>query len=293
VTQGGAPGGDDLHVRPGATNREGGRVVTDPPQISLDDATASIQMLQLVVVTAGVSDPSSSRLLGDRIAQRCIDNFGATGRSASVRTIEVASLAVAVAKATVSGRLDDSLNAAVDKLVPADAVIAVTPIYKAGVSGLFKAFIDLLDSDLLVAKPMILAATAGTPRHALVVDEEMRSLFAYFRAMTTPTAVFASPEDWASSELGTRIERAATELAVLVGATVADEVVSRAWSGYQHQFGSRAAAGARTENEIDLDTSLMRLAAGGKRPPPSSETSGQTQPAGPPPANRSNSPSFP
>jgi FMN reductase len=240
--------------------------VNEPPQDSVEP-TASTQTLQLVVVTAGASDPSSSRLLGDRIAQKCIDSLGATGRSASVRTIEVAPLAVAVAKATVSGRLDDALNAAIDKLVPADAVIAVTPIYKAGVSGLFKSFIDLLDSDLLVAKPVILAATAGSPRHALVVDDEMRSLFAYFRAMTTPTAVFASPGDWASTELGRRIERAATELAVLVGASVADEVVSRGWSDYQHEFGSRAAAGARSEDDIDLDTSLMRLAAGGTRPP--------------------------
>jgi FMN reductase len=240
--------------------------VYDPPQDS-EELTAPIQTLRLVVVTAGVNDPSSSRLLGDRIAQKCIDRLGASGRSASVRTIDVAALAVAVAKATVSGRLDDPLNAAIDTLVPADAVIAVTPIYKAGVSGLFKSFIDLLDSDLLVAKPVVLAATAGSPRHALVVDEEMRSLFAHFRAMTTPTSVFAAPDDWASTELGRRIDRAATELAVLVGAAVAGEVVARAWSGYQHQFGSRAAAGARTEDEIDLDTSLMRLAAGGKSPP--------------------------
>jgi FMN reductase len=244
--------------------------VNDQPHPSTQPDTAAVQTLKLIVVTAGVSDPSSSRLLGDRIAQRCIDNLGVTGKSASVRTIEVAPLAVAVAKATISGRLDSSLQAAIDMLVPADAVIVVTPIYKAGVSGLFKSFIDLLDGDLLVAKPMILAATAGSPRHALVVDEEMRSLFAYFRAMTTPTAVFASPEDWASTALGKRIDRAATELAVLVGASVADEVVSRAWSGYQHQFGSLAAAGARTENEIDVDTPLMRLAAGGIRPPTSS-----------------------
>ena len=91
-------------------------------------------------------------------------------------------------------------------------------MYKAGISGLFKSFVDVLDNDLLIAKPVVLAATAGSSRHALVVDEQMRPLFAYMRALTLPTSVFAAPEDWGAAELGERVERAATELAVVVRA---------------------------------------------------------------------------
>src|SRR6266700_7804592 len=90
-------------------------------------------------------------------------------------------------------------------VLPADAVIAAAPVYKAGISGLFKSFVDVLDNDLLIAKPVVLAAAAGSSRHALVVDEQMRSLFAYMRALTLPTSVFAAPEDWGAAELGERV----------------------------------------------------------------------------------------
>ena len=76
----------------------------------------------------------------------------------------------------------DELKAAIAQVASADALICSTPVYNAGVSGLFKTFVDVLDADLLIAKPVALAATAGSARHALVVDEQMRSLFAYLRA---------------------------------------------------------------------------------------------------------------
>ena len=79
---------------------------------------------------------------------------------------------------------------------------------------------DLLDNDLLIAKPVLLAATAGSSRHALVADEQMRPLFAYMRALTLPTSVFAAPEDWGTPELGDRIRRSATELEALVQAGI-------------------------------------------------------------------------
>ena len=134
--------------------------------------------------------------------------------------IELGPLAVDTARAAVAGFPGEQLQAAIDRLAAADAIIAATPVYKAGISGLFKSFVDVLDNDLLVAKPVLLAATGGTPRHALVIDDQMRPLFAYMRALTLPTSVYAAPEDWGTTELGTRIERAATELAVMVRAGV-------------------------------------------------------------------------
>src|SRR5439155_11232509 len=155
----------------------------------------------------------------------------------------------------------------------ADALVASTPIYKAAISVLFMSFVDVLDNDLLVAKPVLLAATAGTSRHALVIDEQLRPLFGYMRALVLPTSVFAGPEDWASSELGERIDRAATELAVIVQADVERQITDRAWSAYQHQFAGNASRAARTSEDIDFDSPLMRLAAGGTAPRAADETS--------------------
>jgi FMN reductase len=90
--------------------------------------------------------------------------------------------------------------------------------------------------------------------------------------MTLPTSLFAAPEDWGSPELGERIRRAATELAVLLEARVEQRIADRAWSGYQHEFGGNATRAQQTAADVDFDSPLMRLAAGGtvSKEPPSS-----------------------
>jgi FMN reductase len=216
----------------------------------------------LVVVHAGTSDPSSTRMLADRIAGKSLDALRAGGTEASAQIVELGPLAVDIAQATVAGFPGEKLQAAIDRLAAADAVIAATPVYKAGISGLFKAFVDVLDNDLLVAKPVLLSATGGTGRHALVIDDQMRPLFAFMRALTLPTSVYGAPEDWSSPALGQRIERAAIELAVMVRAGVEEQITSDAWSSYQHEFGSNATRAERTADDVDFDTDLMRLAAG-------------------------------
>ena len=95
----------------------------------------------------------------------------------------------------------------------------MTPVFAASYSGLFKTFVDVLEPDALAGKPVLLAATAGTARHSLVIEHAMRPLFSYLRALIVPTGVFAAPEDWAGGDttpLATRIERAAGELADLM-----------------------------------------------------------------------------
>jgi FMN reductase len=108
----------------------------------------------------------------------------------------------------------------------------------------------------------VLAATAGTARHALVVDEQIRALFAYLRALTVPTSLFAAPEDWGDADLNQRIGRAALELLFLMESGFAQKVKDQSWDSYQHEYGSRAG----TEDAMDainLDSDLMRLATGG------------------------------
>lgn len=220
--------------------------------------------VSIMILSAGVSEPSSTRLLADRAAQKTIDMIRNTGTPASSGVIELGPLAVEIAQAIVTGFPGERLQAAIERLAAADAVIASTPVYKAGISGLFKSFIDILDNDLLIAKPVILAATAGTARHAMVVDEQLRPLFAFFRALPVPTSLFAAPEEWSSPALGERIERAAREMSALVLSGVSHTITNSAWAGYQHQFGGNATRTERTSADVDFNTDLMRLATGGR-----------------------------
>ena len=224
---------------------------------------------QLVVVSAGASDPSSTRLLADRISARVAERAEQRGRTVTVTVIDLRSLAQEISTALVSQLNGPRLAAAVEALGAADGLIVSTPVYKAAASGLLTSFFHVLDNDLLIAKPVVLAATAGTARHALVVDEQLRPLFAFLRTLTAPTSLFAAPEDWADPALNRRIDRAAVELVLLMEADFAGQIKAESWEAYQHEFGS---AGG-TELGIDLDSDLMRLAAGGTRRPPESPQS--------------------
>jgi FMN reductase len=219
---------------------------------------------RLVLLSAGTGNPSSTRQLTDRITQKALDLLQEAGTPATASVIELGPLAADTARAAVAGFPGPEVQQAIDRLANADAIVVATPVYKAGISGLLKTFVDILDNDLLVAKPVLLAATGGTPRHALVIDDQLRPLLAFMRAFTLPTSVYAAPEDWGSTELGKRIERAATELAVLVRAGVEQQVADRTWSSYQHQFAGNASRAEQTADDIDFDSPLMRLAAGGR-----------------------------
>jgi FMN reductase len=215
--------------------------------------------LTLVVVTAGTSDPSSTRLLADQVAQRVADLAGRRGNRVTTRVIDLRELATEITTAMLSQLVGPKLQKAIDALGEADGIVTSTPVYKAGASGLFTSFLQVLDNDLLIAKPVVLAATAGTARHALVVDDQLRSLFAYLRTIVVPTSLFAAPEDWGDPALIKRVDRAALELVLLLESGFARQVRDESWRSYQHEYGS---AGG-TELTIDLDSDLMRLATGG------------------------------
>jgi FMN reductase len=216
-------------------------------------------MSTLAVVSAGTSDPSSTRMLADRTADRVVAHASRRGSTASVSVIELRELAADVTTALSSNLITPELQRAIATLSGADGLIAATPVYQAGPSGLFTSFFQVLDHDLLIGQPTLLAATAGTARHALVADQAIRPMFAYLRTLTAPTSVFAAPDDWADPALAQRIDRAAFELTLLIESGFAAAIKDESWSAYQHEFGS---AGG-TELSIDLDTDLMRLATGG------------------------------
>lgn len=215
--------------------------------------------LRLAVVSAGTSDPSSTRMLADRTAERVVALAAERGERVTVDVIELRELAADIATALTSRLTAPKLRAAIDVLAGADGLVAAAPVYKAGASGLFTSFFHVLDDDLLIGTPVVLAATAGTARHALVADDGMRPLFAFLRALAVPTSLFAAPEDWSDPALATRVDRAARELVLLMASGFARAVRDEGWGSYQHAYGSAGGA----ELSIDLDTDLMRLATGG------------------------------
>ncbi|WP_284747038.1 CE1759 family FMN reductase [Amycolatopsis sp. RTGN1] len=170
--------------------------------------------MKLAVVTAGLSVPSSSRLLADRLAAATV---AASSSPVSVSVVELRDIALDVTKNLLTGFPSPALRSAIASVVDADALVVVTPVFTAGYSGLFKSFFDVLDADSLAGKPVLLGATGGTERHSLVLDYQLRPLFGYLKADPVATGVYAASSDWGSGEgaLQRRIEKAGAELASL------------------------------------------------------------------------------
>ena len=176
-------------------------------------------MTRLVVISAGLGVPSSTRLLADRLTAATTTALRGRGEEVHVDVVELRPLAHALTDAVLSGFAAGELAEALELVRRADALVAVTPVFTASYSGLFKMFVDVLEPGLLEGLPVLVAATAGTPRHSLVLDHALRPLFSYLRAVVVPTGVFAASEDFGSTAdggLASRIERAAGELADLV-----------------------------------------------------------------------------
>jgi FMN reductase len=171
---------------------------------------------RIVVLAAGLSQPSSTRLLADRIAA----SVGSKG-DFEIEVHELRDTAQDVTNNLLTGFASPKLQAVIDSVTTADGVIAVTPIFTTSYSGLFKSFVDILDPATLVAMPVLIGATGGTERHSLALDYAMRPLFTYLHAVVAPTGVYAASTDWGSDEgkLADRIDRAAAEFSALVSAT--------------------------------------------------------------------------
>ncbi|MCX5036175.1 FMN reductase [Streptomyces coelicoflavus] len=187
--------------------------------------------MKLVVVSAGLSVPSSTRLLGDRLAAVAAPAATAPEPApADVTVIELRDLAVEIAHTFTNGFPAPALADAFAEVAAADGLIVVTPVFSASYSGLFKSFFDALsvtDEDALTGKPVLIAATGGTGRHSLVLDHALRPLFAHLKAVVVPTGVYAASEDWGAEGLDARIGRAGTELAALMAGLSGPATVRR------------------------------------------------------------------
>ncbi|GAA4249524.1 FMN reductase [Dactylosporangium darangshiense] len=176
----------------------------------------------IVAISAGLSQPSSTRLLADRLTAAIAKKL-----DADVQTFELRDVAHDITDNLLTGFPSPALKTVIDAIERADGLVAVSPIFNASYNGLFKSFFDVLGDDVLRDKPVLLGATGGTARHSLALEHALRPMFAYLHAVVAPTTVFAATEDWAAggnNALPERIERAGAELAALVAAREPVEV---------------------------------------------------------------------
>jgi FMN reductase len=182
---------------------------------------APVETRRITVLSAGLGVPSSSRLLADQLAASAERQLAAAGYAVTVDVVELRDLAVDIANNFVTGYAAPRLAEVIAGIGAADGIIAVSPVFSASYSGLFKSFIDVLDPKSLEGKAVLLGATAGTDRHQMVLDFAMRPLFTYLRTRVAATAVFAGPQDWGNNDgggspLSARIDAAAGEFAALL-----------------------------------------------------------------------------
>ena len=174
----------------------------------------------VAVISAGLSQPSSTRLLADQLAEATRREAAHQGQQVQMVTIEIRELAQDITNNLLTGFPSAALQTAIDTVTSADAVIAVTPVFSASYSGLFKSFFDVLDPKSLIGTPVLIAATGGSARHSLVLDYAMRPLFSYLKATIVGTGVFAATADFGSDDAGRsladRVHRAAGELVSLL-----------------------------------------------------------------------------
>lgn len=172
-------------------------------------------MTKLAVISAGITEPSSTKMLADRLTAAVRSQLA----DVEVDTVDVRDVAHDLTNNVLTGFASPELQTRIDAIVAADALIVATPIYAGSYSGLFKMLLDIIDKDALRGTLVLLAATGGTPRHSLAIEHALRPLFSYLGALTAPTAVYAATADWGDSDLAERIDRAGVEFGDLISDT--------------------------------------------------------------------------
>jgi FMN reductase len=177
-------------------------------------------MTRLAIVSGGLREPSSTRLLADHLSTALQAELAGADVDLTTTVIELRPLARAIIDAMLTGYPNEDLQAAFDTIASADGLIAVTPAFNASYSGLFKSFFDVLPEDTLSDLPVMMAATGGTERHSLVLEHAMRPMFSYLHAVVSPTGVYAATDDFGAqlgaSSLSNRIQKAASDFSRLL-----------------------------------------------------------------------------
>ncbi|MGW3114259.1 CE1759 family FMN reductase [Streptomyces sp. NPDC001091] len=177
--------------------------------------------MKITIITGGLREPSSTRLLADRLAAAVTRELQAQGEPVEVSFVELRPLAHPIMDAMLTGFTGEALDTAFATVARADGVIAVTPAFNASFSGLFKSFFDVLPEETLSDMPVLIGATGGTERHSLVLEHALRPMFSYLHAIVSPRPVYAATSDFGTRDgaaLGARINAAAADFTRLLRA---------------------------------------------------------------------------
>lgn len=176
--------------------------------------------LRVVAVSGSLHEPSKTTAL-----LRAITAAVAERAPVEAQLIELTQIGPSLAGALRRDQLPPEVEAQLQAIETADLLIVGSPVYRASFTGLFKHLFDFVDQYALVGTPVLLAATGGGERHALMIEHQLRPLFAFFQALTLPLGVYASTTDFDGYEVATDVLRARIALAAeralpLVGYTV-------------------------------------------------------------------------
>ena len=147
--------------------------------------------LRLVAVSGGLQRPSKSAALAEHLLDLIADDV-----PCEPHLVELGELAPQLAGAVWRSQLPDTVEAELGAVEQADILVVTTPVYRGSYTGLFKHFFDFIHQDALIDKPVLLAATGGSERHALMIDHQLRPLFSFFQARTLPLGVYATDKDF-------------------------------------------------------------------------------------------------
>ena len=172
--------------------------------------------IRIVAVSGSLHAPSKTSVLIKEI-------LASFGRSLDIdaHIIEVNEIGPLFAGALTRDQLPESVEAELQRIESADLLIVASPVYRASFTGLFKHLFDLVGQYALVDTPVLLAATGGSDRHALIIEHQFRPLFGFFQALTLPLGVYANDSDFTnyqvtSLDLQERIDLAITRALPLI-----------------------------------------------------------------------------
>lgn len=205
--------------------------------------------MKLAIITGGLREPSSTRLLADRLATAVTRELEQHGEQVEASFVELRPLGHLIMDAMLTGFTKDELESAFRTVADADGIIAVTPAFNASFSGLFKSFFDVLPEQTLSDLPVLIGATGGTERHSLVLEHALRPMLTYLHAIVSPRAVYAATSDFGSptgAALAERITDAAADFSRLLracGPRVRREPADEDLASMQRLLGDTAGVG--------------------------------------------------
>jgi FMN reductase len=164
---------------------------------------------KVVAVSGNLQRPSRTLALTESL----LATLGAA-LPIEAQTIELGEIGWQLSGTATRADLPAAVERQIRAIETADVLIVASPVYRASYTGLFKHLFDLVHHEALIDVPVLLAATGGSERHALVIDHQLRPLFSFFQARTLPVGVYASESDFLNYEIASPALRERITLAI-------------------------------------------------------------------------------